>query len=144
MFNYHKHQVIISGASHPVDLEDLKAHTNYSGGYDASHPVIELFWTVVSERLRVVKSIHLEFPQSHVRMLLLLLVMLLLLLPQRGNFPYDVFEVSYSRGRLASRRSQTDVDADGSIPPRRGTRVQNSHMRIVLDLCDQSASFVGV
>ena len=50
MFNYHEHQVIISGASHPVDLEDLKAHTNYSGGYDASHPVIELFWTVVSER----------------------------------------------------------------------------------------------
>ena len=47
MFNYHEHQVIISGASHPVDLDDLKAHTNYSGGYDQSHPVIENFWTVV-------------------------------------------------------------------------------------------------
>jgi len=49
MFNYHEHQVIISGASHPVDIQDLKAHTNYSGGYDVGHPVVENFWTVASE-----------------------------------------------------------------------------------------------
>jgi len=49
MFNYHEHQVIISGASHPVDLDDLKAHTNYSGGYDQAHPVIENFWAVAGE-----------------------------------------------------------------------------------------------
>ena len=56
MFNYHEHQVIISGAQHPVDLDDLQAHTNYSGGYDAAHPVIENFWTVVCGLFSMIAS----------------------------------------------------------------------------------------
>jgi hypothetical protein len=48
MFNYHEHQIIISGALLPVDISDLRSHTNYSGGYTDEHPVIQNFWNVVS------------------------------------------------------------------------------------------------
>ena len=47
MFDHHELQVLISGAPVPVDLEDLKHYTNYSGGYTADHPVIKMFWKVV-------------------------------------------------------------------------------------------------
>uniref|UniRef100_A0A8C4QGR2 HECT-type E3 ubiquitin transferase n=1 Tax=Eptatretus burgeri TaxID=7764 RepID=A0A8C4QGR2_EPTBU len=40
-------KVLISGAQIPIDLEDLKNCTNYSGGYTAEHPVICVFWRVV-------------------------------------------------------------------------------------------------
>ncbi|XP_014775603.1 ubiquitin-protein ligase E3C [Octopus bimaculoides] len=47
MFDEHELQELISGANTPVNLEDLKQHTNYSGGFTAEHPVIEIFWKVV-------------------------------------------------------------------------------------------------
>ncbi|XP_070563134.1 ubiquitin-protein ligase E3C-like [Ptychodera flava] len=47
MFDYHELQTLISGALVPVDVEDLKRHTNYSGSYSVDHPVIEMFWRVV-------------------------------------------------------------------------------------------------
>ncbi|GAB1605249.1 ubiquitin-protein ligase E3C-like [Argonauta hians] len=47
MFDEHELQELISGANTPVNLEDLKKHTNYSGGFTAEHPVIEIFWKVV-------------------------------------------------------------------------------------------------
>lgn len=40
-------QVLISGAEIPVDLEDLRHHTNYSGGYTPDHPTIKIFWQVM-------------------------------------------------------------------------------------------------
>lgn len=46
MFNNKELQVLISGAQIPVDVEDLKQHTNYSGGYASDHPTIHLFWKV--------------------------------------------------------------------------------------------------
>lgn len=49
MFDQQELQVLISGASIPIDIEDLKQHTNYSGGYTADHPVIKMFWTIVEE-----------------------------------------------------------------------------------------------
>ncbi|XP_077981688.1 ubiquitin-protein ligase E3C-like [Glandiceps talaboti] len=48
MFDYHELQTLVSGASIPVDVEDLKSHTNYSGTYSINHPVIEMFWRVVN------------------------------------------------------------------------------------------------
>ena len=33
MFDHHELQVLISGALVPVDIEDLKHHTNYSGKF---------------------------------------------------------------------------------------------------------------
>jgi ubiquitin-protein ligase E3 C len=46
MFNNKELQVLISGAQIPVDVEDLKQHTNYTGGYASDHPTIRLFWKV--------------------------------------------------------------------------------------------------
>ena len=47
MFDQHELQVLISGSSVPINIEDLKQHTNYSGGYTADHPVITMFWDIV-------------------------------------------------------------------------------------------------
>ncbi|ROK23453.1 Ubiquitin-protein ligase E3C [Anabarilius grahami] len=47
MFDQQEIQVLISGAHVPICLEDLKKFTNYSGGYSANHPVINIFWDVV-------------------------------------------------------------------------------------------------
>lgn len=49
MFNNKELQVLIAGAQIPVDVNDLKLHTNYTGGYTANHPTIATFWKVVSE-----------------------------------------------------------------------------------------------
>uniref|UniRef100_A0A3B5M5D2 Ubiquitin-protein ligase E3C n=1 Tax=Xiphophorus couchianus TaxID=32473 RepID=A0A3B5M5D2_9TELE len=47
MFDQQEIQVLISGAHVPICLDDLKNFTNYSGGYSANHPVIQIFWEVV-------------------------------------------------------------------------------------------------
>ncbi|XP_077480877.1 ubiquitin-protein ligase E3C isoform X1 [Stigmatopora argus] len=47
MFDQQEIQVLISGAHVPICLDDLKKFTNYSGGYTATHPVIQIFWEVV-------------------------------------------------------------------------------------------------
>ncbi|KAG7254435.1 hypothetical protein CRUP_013657 [Coryphaenoides rupestris] len=47
MFDQAGIQVLISGAHVPICLDDLKKFTNYSGGYTATHPVIQSFWEVV-------------------------------------------------------------------------------------------------
>uniref|UniRef100_A0A3B3BDY6 Ubiquitin-protein ligase E3C n=1 Tax=Oryzias melastigma TaxID=30732 RepID=A0A3B3BDY6_ORYME len=47
MFDQQEIQVLISGAHVPISLDDLKNFTNYSGGYTANHPVIQIFWEVV-------------------------------------------------------------------------------------------------
>uniref|UniRef100_A0A3Q3JF66 Ubiquitin-protein ligase E3C n=1 Tax=Monopterus albus TaxID=43700 RepID=A0A3Q3JF66_MONAL len=47
MFDQQEIQVLISGAHVPICLDDLKMFTNYSGGYSATHPVIQIFWEVV-------------------------------------------------------------------------------------------------
>ncbi|UYV62883.1 UBE3C [Cordylochernes scorpioides] len=47
MFNYSELQTLISGAHVPVDVEDLRAHAVYNGGYTAEHPTILAFWSTV-------------------------------------------------------------------------------------------------
>ena len=47
MFDQHELQVLISGAAIPIDIEDLKQYTNYSGGYTADHVVIKMLWKIV-------------------------------------------------------------------------------------------------
>ncbi|XP_025111485.1 ubiquitin-protein ligase E3C-like isoform X2 [Pomacea canaliculata] len=49
MFSSQELQVLISGASIPIDIFDLRQHTNYSGGYRDDHPEIVMFWEVVSQ-----------------------------------------------------------------------------------------------
>ncbi|XP_015926212.1 ubiquitin-protein ligase E3C [Parasteatoda tepidariorum] len=47
MFDPNELQILISGAQTPIDIEDLKNHTTYAGGYSDTHPVICAFWKVV-------------------------------------------------------------------------------------------------
>ncbi|KAL4716921.1 hypothetical protein ACJJTC_012732 [Scirpophaga incertulas] len=47
MFSCRELQLLISGAEVPIDLEDLKTHTQYAGGYSAAHPTVQCFWKVV-------------------------------------------------------------------------------------------------
>ncbi|RDD39745.1 Ubiquitin-protein ligase E3C [Trichoplax sp. H2] len=41
--------VLISGAEVPIDLQDLRANTNYSGGYSDNDEYINMFWDVAED-----------------------------------------------------------------------------------------------
>ncbi|XP_010270852.1 PREDICTED: E3 ubiquitin-protein ligase UPL6 [Nelumbo nucifera] len=47
MFNEHELQILISGSLEGLDVEDLRCHTNYAGGYHNEHYVIKMFWEVL-------------------------------------------------------------------------------------------------
>ncbi|CAA0841937.1 E3 ubiquitin-protein ligase UPL6 [Striga hermonthica] len=47
MFNEHEIQLLISGSVDGFDVNDLKAHTNYGGGYHEDHYVVGMFWEVI-------------------------------------------------------------------------------------------------
>ncbi|KAG2271734.1 hypothetical protein Bca4012_073965 [Brassica carinata] len=47
MFNEHELQVLISGSADYLDIDDLRQNTNYTGGYNAGHYVIDMFWEVL-------------------------------------------------------------------------------------------------
>ncbi|KAL9325697.1 hypothetical protein ACSQ67_006342 [Phaseolus vulgaris] len=47
MFNEHELQLLISGSVDSLDIVDLRLHTNYAGGYNSEHYVIEMFWEVL-------------------------------------------------------------------------------------------------
>ena len=46
MFSWREMQTLISGSDKPIDIGDWMEHTNYTGGYTADHPCIQLFWQV--------------------------------------------------------------------------------------------------
>ncbi|PPQ89897.1 hypothetical protein CVT25_004840 [Psilocybe cyanescens] len=48
MFNQQEVQILIGGVNSPIDLVDLRRHTNYGGLYDDDHPTIVAFWNVVN------------------------------------------------------------------------------------------------
>lgn len=64
MFNNKELQVLISGAQVPVDVEDLKQHTSYSGGYTLEHHTIRIFWKVVENFTDLQKRQLLKFVTS--------------------------------------------------------------------------------
>lgn len=47
MFSARELQLLISGEQKPIDIDDMRRHVNYSGGYSDSHPFIEQFWDIV-------------------------------------------------------------------------------------------------
>jgi len=49
MFNEEELRTLICGSSAGIDIEDLKANVEYGGEYHEHHPVISMFWEVVSE-----------------------------------------------------------------------------------------------
>lgn len=64
MFDHHEIQTLISGAMIPVNIQDLKQHTHYSGGYTINHPVIQNFWDVVENFTDTQKRQLLKFVTS--------------------------------------------------------------------------------
>ena len=46
MFNQQELQILLGGMNAPIDLEDLRAHTQYSGLYNDHERTIEIFWSV--------------------------------------------------------------------------------------------------
>lgn len=64
MFDHHELQTLISGAMIPVNIQDLKQHTHYSGGYTINHPVIQNFWDVVENFTDTQKRQLLKFVTS--------------------------------------------------------------------------------
>ncbi|KAF7981928.1 hypothetical protein HWV62_30697 [Athelia sp. TMB] len=46
MFNQQEVQILLGGVNSPIDLEDLRTHTNYGGLYDNKETTIETFWDV--------------------------------------------------------------------------------------------------
>ncbi|RWS07895.1 ubiquitin-protein ligase E3C-like protein [Dinothrombium tinctorium] len=64
MFDAKELQTLISGAQTPIDIEDLKAHCNYSGGYASDHKMIVNFWKVVSGFNERQKRLLLKFVTS--------------------------------------------------------------------------------
>ncbi|XP_073957102.1 LOW QUALITY PROTEIN: ubiquitin-protein ligase E3C-like [Choristoneura fumiferana] len=47
MFSCRELQLLVSGAEVPIDLDDLRTHTQYAGGFSATHPTVQWFWKVV-------------------------------------------------------------------------------------------------
>ncbi|CAI5999904.1 unnamed protein product [Closterium sp. NIES-64] len=64
LFSPKEFNQLLSGGEQDVDVEDLKAHTRYSGGYTESDRTIRMFWEVVKELSREEKSQLLKFVTS--------------------------------------------------------------------------------
>lgn len=46
MFNQQELQILLGGVNAPIDLDDLRSHTQYGGLYDDHEHTIEIFWSV--------------------------------------------------------------------------------------------------
>ncbi|XP_039258355.2 ubiquitin-protein ligase E3C-like [Styela clava] len=64
MFDHVEFQTLVSGAEVPIDIEDLKRYTTYSGGYSADHPTVESFWEALKELTNNQLSLFLLFVTS--------------------------------------------------------------------------------
>eukprot|EP00965_Chrysotila_dentata_P101183 3341482-Pleurochrysis_carterae.AAC.1 len=47
MFSPSELQLVLGGSDAPLNIEDWRAHTVYSGGYYDEHPTIVAFWDAV-------------------------------------------------------------------------------------------------
>lgn len=47
MFNQQELQILLGGVNSPIDLEDLRQHTQYGGPYNNEDPTIQAFWKVL-------------------------------------------------------------------------------------------------
>ncbi|CAH2236380.1 jg10760 [Pararge aegeria aegeria] len=47
MFSCRELQLLISGAEVPIDLDDLRRHTQYGGPFSEAHATVKCFWRVV-------------------------------------------------------------------------------------------------
>lgn len=64
MFSSKDLQILISGAEVPIDINDLKSYTKYSGGFTSEHPTIVIFWKVMEEFDDPTRKLLLKFVTS--------------------------------------------------------------------------------
>eukprot|EP01027_Heterolobosea_sp_BB2_P014971 GEZU01021466.1.p1 GENE.GEZU01021466.1~~GEZU01021466.1.p1 ORF type:complete len:411 (-),score=114.80 GEZU01021466.1:175-1338(-) len=64
MFDQSELRLLISGNEADFDVEDLRAHAVYAGGYTQDHPTIKLFWGVVHEMTHKERALLLKFATS--------------------------------------------------------------------------------
>ena len=64
MFNQQELQILLGGVNSPIDLEDLRAHTQYGGLFNDHEPTIEMFWRVVGTLSQDQRSALLRFATS--------------------------------------------------------------------------------
>lgn len=60
LFNDHELELMISGLP-DIDIADLRANTEYHGGYSAASPVVHWFWEVVGQLDREGQALLLQF-----------------------------------------------------------------------------------
>ncbi len=65
LFNVHElNQMLTGGEGGDIEVEDLQAHAQYSGGYSASSPAVKLFWKVVGGMSAAEKGRLMKFVTS--------------------------------------------------------------------------------
>ncbi|KAG0694768.1 HECT-domain-containing protein [Suillus ampliporus] len=64
MFNQQELQILLGGVNAPVDVQDLRAHTQYGGLYDNDEPTIQAFWKVMEDFDQEQRRLFLRFVTS--------------------------------------------------------------------------------
>jgi len=64
MFNQQELQILLGGVNAPIDLQDLRANTQYGGLYDDHAPTIEAFWEVLESFSQEQRRAFLRFVTS--------------------------------------------------------------------------------
>ena len=59
VFDAHELELVISGLP-DIDLDDLRAHTDYHG-YKATDPIINFFWSTLRSFSKEEKALFLQF-----------------------------------------------------------------------------------
>lgn len=71
MFDARELQMVIGGESRFIDMDNLEANVNYSGGYHPSQPIIQWFWNAMRSFTPEEQSSFLKFVTSSSRQPLL-------------------------------------------------------------------------
>ncbi|KAG1838442.1 hypothetical protein DFJ58DRAFT_718731 [Suillus subalutaceus] len=61
MFNQQELQILLGVVNAPVDVQDLRAHTQYGGLYDNNEPTIQTFWKVLEDFDQEQRRLFLRF-----------------------------------------------------------------------------------
>ncbi|KAG2125194.1 HECT-domain-containing protein [Suillus cothurnatus] len=64
MFNQQELQILLGGVNAPVDVQDLRVHTQYGGLYDNDEPTIQTFWKVLEDFDQEQRRLFLRFVTS--------------------------------------------------------------------------------
>jgi len=64
MFNQQELQILLGGVNAPVDVQDLRAHTQYGGLYSDDEPTMQMFWKVLEDFDQEQRRMFLRFVTS--------------------------------------------------------------------------------